>query len=214
MNRLIKIGIVDDHYFFRYGISQALRQFDFIDLIYNAENGQDFIEKQRSNPADIVFLDIKMPVMNGYETLMMASKEFPALKFIVLTMLDGHEYIDKILKIGVNGYLMKNTDPTELETALKLVIDGHHYYCPEVLSYLSDRLNRTYEISHKANRLTKREMEILHLIYEGYSNKEISEKLYLSSYTVKNHRYNMKKKTNAKNSAGLISYGIKNTLLM
>jgi len=213
LNEPVKIGVVDDHYLFRYGISQALKQFEFAELVFDAENGQDFIEKQRMNPAEIVFLDIKMPVMDGYEALLVASREFPALKFIILTMLDGGEYFDKILKVGVQGYLMKNIDRIDLETALKVIMKGQYYYCPEVLLYLRRHFNRTAEISVNQSRLTKREIEILQLIYEGYSNKDISEKLYLSLSTVKNHRYNLKIKTKTKNTAGLISYGLKNMIL-
>ena len=213
MSQPIKIGIVDDHYFFRYGISQVLKQFDFTELVFEAENGQDFIEKQRINPAEIIFLDIKMPVMNGYETLLVASKEFPDLKFIVLTMLDGGEYIDKIMKVGVHGFLMKTIDHIELEIAIKAIMNGQYYYCSEVLSYLRNHLDKTSEKSYNNSKLTKREIQILQLIYEGYSNREISEKLYLSLFTVKNHRYNLKMKTKAKNTAGLISYGIKDMIL-
>jgi DNA-binding NarL/FixJ family response regulator len=213
LNEPVKIGVVDDHYLFRYGISQVLKQFEFTELVFDAENGQDFIEKQRINPADIVLLDIKMPVMNGYETLLVASREFPALKFIILTMLDGGEYFDEILKVGVQGYLMKNIARIELETALKAIMKGQYYYCHEVLLYLRKQFNKASEFSVNISNLTKREIEILQLIYEGYSNKEISGKLYLSLYTVKNHRYNLKKKTKAKNTAGLISYGLKNAIL-
>jgi two-component system response regulator NreC len=128
-------------------------------------------------------------------------------------MLDGGEYFDEILKVGVHGYLMKNIDQIELETALKAIMKGQYYYSPEVLSYLRNQFNNASEISVNKSKLTKREVEILQLIYKGYSNREISEKLYLSLFTVKNHRYNLKRKANAKNTAGLISYGLKNTIL-
>jgi DNA-binding NarL/FixJ family response regulator len=209
----MKIGVVDDHYFYRYGISQGLKQIEFVELVFNAENGLDFIEKQRISPAEVIFLDINMPVMDGYETLRVASKEFPALKFIILTMLDGDKYIDEILKVGVHGYLMKNMDQTELEASLRAIMKGRYYYCSEVVSYLSGQFNKAHESFNTPSKLTKREIEILHLIYEGCSNKEISEKLYISLCTVKNHRYNLKKKTDVKNTAGLISYGIKNNLI-
>jgi DNA-binding NarL/FixJ family response regulator len=213
MNNPVKIGIVDDHYFYRYGISQVIKQFEFAEMVLDAENGQDFIEKQRINPAEIIFLDIRMPVMNGYETLLLASREFPALKFIILTMLDGGEYFDEILKVGVHGFLMKNIDQLELEIALRTIMKGQNYYSPEVLIYLRGQINKDSKISANKIKLTKREDEILRLIYEGYSNKEISQKLYLSLFTVKNHRYNLKMKTKAKNTAELISFGLKNLIL-
>jgi DNA-binding NarL/FixJ family response regulator len=213
LNKLLKIGIVDDLYFFRYGVIQALKQFEFADLVFAVETGKDFFEKQRINPAEVILLGIHKPVLNGCETFQAASREFPNLKFIILTMLDGNEYIDQFLKAGVHGYLKKNSDPLELETALKAVLNGQYYYCSEVLSHLRNHLNKASENSTIKSILTKRETEILHLIYEGYSNKKISEKLYISLFTAKNHRYKMKKKINAKNTAGLISFGIKNNIL-
>jgi DNA-binding NarL/FixJ family response regulator len=209
----MKIAVIDDHYLYRLGICQTLKRIKFVELVFEAENVQDFIKKQRNNPAEIILLDINMPLMNGYETLRLVSHEFPTLKFIILALVDGEEHIDKILKVGVYGYLMKNIDKTELEVALKAIMKGQHYFCPEVLSYLSCKFNNALETSFNTSKLTKRENEILHLIYEGYSNREISEKLYISSYTVKNHRYNLKKKTKTRNVAGLISYGLKHNIL-
>ena len=213
MNKLLKIGIVDDHYFFRHGLIQVLNQFEFAELVFDAEHGKDFLEKQRINPADVIILDIHMPVMNGYETVQAASVEFPNLKYIILTMLDGIDYIDFFLKAGVHGYLKKNLDQSEFEVALKAVMKGEYYYCSEVLTHLRNNLNRTSGNSKTPSKLTKREAEILQLIYEGYSNKRISEKLYISLFTAKNHRYKLKKKINVKNTAELISYGIKNNIL-
>lgn len=213
LKKPLKIGVVDDHYFFRYGVIQVLRNFEFAELVYEAENGKDFIVKQRMNPAEVILLDIRMPVMNGYEALQVASKEFPALKIIILSMLDGNENIDEFLKAGVHGYLMKNSEREELEAALKGVMKGQYYYCTEVLNHLRSNYNRASDYTKLNIKLTKRETEILHLIYEGYSNKKISEMLYISIFTVKNHRYKMKKKFNAKNTAGLISYAIKNNIL-
>jgi DNA-binding NarL/FixJ family response regulator len=208
-----KIAVVEDHDFYRNGLCLAIKRFKFIELAYEAVNGKDFIEKQKINPADIVLMDIMMPVMNGYDAITASRMEFPNLKIIILTMLEEDGYIQKFINLGVQGYLLKNIDFRGLETALKAIIEGKTYYSQELMSYFTRQLREDNKNPRIAIKLTSRELEILQLIYEGLSNQEIADKLFVSVRTITNHRFNLKTKISAKNTAGLISYGLKNKLL-
>jgi DNA-binding NarL/FixJ family response regulator len=208
-----KIAVVEDHDFYRNGLCLAIKRFKFIELAYEAVNGKDFIEKQKINPADIVLIDIMMPVMSGYDAITASRMEFPNLKIIILTMLEEDGYIQKFINLGVQGYLLKNIDFRGLETALKAIIEGKTYYSQELMSYFTRQLREDNKNPRIAIKLTSRELEILQLIYEGLSNQEIADKLFVSVRTITNHRFNLKTKISAKNTAGLISYGLKNKLL-
>jgi DNA-binding NarL/FixJ family response regulator len=209
----IKVAIVDDHEFYRQGLIMALRHFKTIDVVFEATNGKDFIEKQKKNPADIVFMDLKMPVMDGYQTILESKKLFPDLRIVVLTMFEEEEYIQKSLAAGVQGYIIKNIDQDTLKTAIQRIMDGKLYFSNELMPFFAKKFNEMNGVSKSNSELTKRELEILHLIGEGLSNSEIAGKLFLSYRTIANHRASLKKKTLTKNTAELIRYGIKNRLL-
>jgi len=213
LNSLPKIAIVEDHDFYRQGLSLTIKRFKFLELAYEAINGKDFFEKQRKNPADIILLDIMMPGMGGHDVVMESKKEFPELKIIILTMLDEDENIRKFIEAGVQGYLLKNIDHKGLEVALKAIIEGKNYYSTELMSYFTRQIKSENGSSKKNVQLSKRELEILQLIYDGLSNQEIADKLFISIRTVTNHRYNLKLKAAVKNTAGLISFGLKHKLV-
>ena len=213
METIPKIAVVEDHDFYRNGLCLALKRFKFVELVFEAINGKDFFEKQRKFAANIVLLDIKMPGMDGYEVVMEAKKEFPNLKIIILTMLDDDENIKKFIDATVQGYLLKNIDHKGLEVALKAIIEGQNYYSKELMSFFTRQLRTENNHSKNKVHLSQRELEILQLIYEGLSNREIADRLFISIRTVTNHRYNLMQKTDSKNTAGLISYGFKAKLL-
>lgn len=213
LESLPKIAVVEDHDFYRNGLCLAIKRIKFVELAFEAVNGKDFLEKQKTNPADIVLLDIMMPVMGGYEVVSETKKTYPDLKIIILTMLDEEEQINKFIDAGVYGYLLKNIDHRNLEIALKAVINGQNYYSTEIMSLLTKRLRTPAPDKSISIQLSKRELQILQLIYEGFSNREIAEKLFISIRTVTNHRFNLMQKTAAKNTASLISYGLKHKLL-
>ena len=208
-----KVAIVDDHEFYRNGLKIALKHVKFVDFAYEAINGKEFLEKQKKNPADVVLMDLKMPVLDGYETILESKKQFPNLKIMVLTMFEEDEYIRKSIAAGVNGYILKNVDYNTLKTAIKYILDGKQYFSNELMPFFTRQLCEHKESVKKTVKLTERELEILKLIYEGLSNNEIAEKLFISIRTVTNHRASLKKKTNSKNTATLIAFGLKNELL-
>lgn len=213
MEKLPRIAVVEDHSFYRNGLCLAIKRFKFVEFAFDACNGKEFLEKQLRHPADIVLMDIMMPVMGGYDTVITAKKDFPNLKIIILTMLEDDEFIQQFVHAGVHGYLLKNIDTKGLEAALKAVMNGHNYYSEELMGFFTRKLREDPEKHSNMVKLTNRESEILQLIYEGLSNQEIADKLFISVRTVTNHRFNLKAKTNTKNTASLINYGLKNNLL-
>jgi DNA-binding NarL/FixJ family response regulator len=208
-----KIAIVEDHHFYRHGLCLALKRIRSVELVFDAVNGKDFLDKLKNQPVDIVLMDILMPVMDGYETVMELQKYHPGIKVIILTMRNDEENIRRFIDAGVDGYLLKNIDNADLENALNAVIKGQNYYSTEIMSFLTMELRRSKTHHIKNSPLSQRELEILQLMYEGYSNQEIADRLYISVRTVTNHRYHIMQKTGAKNAAGLIGYGIKHRLL-
>jgi DNA-binding NarL/FixJ family response regulator len=208
-----RIAVVEDHSFYRNGLCMAIRRLKFAELAFEASNGLEFLEKQRVNPADVALIDVMMPVMDGFETVMAAKDEFPQLRFIILTMLDEDETIRKFIQTGVQGYLLKNIDNKGLETALRAVINGKQYFADELLPFFTRSLKQEKERPLNQVKLTRREIEILQLIFEGLTTQEIADRLFVSIRTVSNHRFNLNNKTGARNTAGLISFALRNKLV-
>ena len=208
-----KIGIVDDHEFFRKGLKLTLQQTDFVELVFEATNGRMFLEKMATSPADIVLLDIKMPEMDGHEAAIKARELYPDLKIIMLTMFDNEEYLQDLIEAGVNGFILKNVSSGELENALRYVLNDQQYFSTELMDFFTRQIRRKANPNKGRGKLSDREIEILKLIYEGLTNREIAEKLFISVRTVTNHRSHLNEKTGSRNTAGLISYALKNKLV-
>ena len=207
-----KIAIVDDHEFFRGGLKAALKRIKGVEISFEAENGKDFFEKMEKTPVDIVLLDIKMPIMDGYETTLKIREIYPELKILILSMYDSDEYVQKLLEAGVDGFILKNINKDNLEMAINYILNGKQFFSNELMPFFTKQIINKSENNIK-NEITKRELQILKLIIDGHSNKEIAEKLYISVRTVTNHRASLNTKTGAKNTATLISYAIKHNLL-
>jgi DNA-binding NarL/FixJ family response regulator len=210
---MIRVAIVDDHEFFRSGLKIALKRIKSVEIIYEATNGDEFLELQEKKPADLVFMDIKMPGKDGLSATIEAKKRHPELKIIVLTMYDTDDYIRSLIEVGVDGFMLKNINRADLEIALTKVISGEKYYSQDLIGFFTRELYKKEATELSSEEISKRESEVLQLIFEGYSNKEIAEKLFISVRTVTNHRASINAKTNSKNTASLISYAIKNKLV-
>jgi DNA-binding NarL/FixJ family response regulator len=209
----IKIAIVDDHEFFRSGLKIALKRISNVICVFEASNGEEFIDKLKTNQIDMVLMDIKMPLMDGYQTTQLVRKNYPDIKIIILTMFDMDEYVQKLLEAGVNAFILKNINKNELEKVIITVNEGKQYFSNELMPFFTRQMLDKSNKSSSNVDLTNRELEIIQLICDGYSNKEIAEKLFISIRTVTNHRANLNSKTESKNTAGLISYAIKNKLI-
>lgn len=209
----LKILIVDDHEFFRNGLKMVVNRLKYATVVGEASNGKQFIELQKEKQADLVLLDLQMPIMNGIEASEIAIKEFPELKIVILTMFDDEEYIDKMMNIGVHGFLLKNITKELLDQALQSIASGNTYYSPELWSYFGKKFAEQKKDEKTELQFTKREKEILQLICDGLSNREISEELFISERTVIGHKSNLLSKTNCKSTISLLSFAIKNKLV-
>ncbi len=208
MNK-IRIIIVDDHQLIVDGMKALLAGEDDLQVVGEASNGKEALKLLELVETDLVLLDIDMPVMNGIDTAKQLRKLYPDLSIIILSMHAEQGLVKNLVEIGADGYLLKNSSRDEVMEAISKVTKGEKYFSTEVtMSLLNNSAgsrNQTESI-----RLTERESEILTLIAEGFTNKEIGDQLFISHRTVDTHRTNLMKKLEVNNLAGLISYALKN----
>ncbi|MEZ0609373.1 response regulator [Fibrella sp. WM1] len=215
----IKLALVDDHNLFRRGIASILGQVADFELVLEASNGQEFIEKIPRKMPDVVLLDLQMPVLDGTATADYLREHYPLIKIIVLTMHDEDRMVLHLLEKGVSGYLLKDSDPDEVEKAVRKVMD-EGVYLNEFVSraMLRKMTNKTTVVKqsplyNSKILLSEREKEVLKLICEGLSTAEISDRIFLSPRTVEGHRLRILEKTGTKNTAGMVAYAFKNDLV-
>lgn len=208
------ILIADDHALFRKGLEATLKLIHTVKKIEQAENGLKVIEHLRHNPVDIIFMDINMPEQDGISTTRMVSKEFTSVKVIALSMLDDKDSIIEMFKAGACGYLLKNTNKAEIQEAIEEVIDGGKYYSREVSDILLQKMINLnlHKPTTFIEPLTEREKEVLCLICQQYSTKEIAEKLFLSDKTIEGHRLKLLQKTQSKNMVGLVIFALEHKI--
>ena len=212
----IRLLIVDDHQIIIDGLKSLLEDEADFKLMGEANNGKEALEILKLLDVDIVLMDIDMPVMNGIEATKQILKDFQNVKVVILSMHKEGGLIKNLIAIGAHGFLLKNSDQTELINAIRKVALGDRYFSPDVtMSLLSKTSLNTSSFKgiDLLSQLTERETEILKLIAEGYSNKEIGEKLFISHRTVDTHRTNLMKKLDVSNIAGLIKFAIQNGIV-
>ncbi len=202
----IRVLLADDHPLIRAGFKSLLGKSERFEIVGEAENGKELIEMCNALLPDIILSDINMPVLNGLEALQQLTKQQPAIKFIMLSMHDEREYILNALRIGASGYLLKNIEHVELERAIITVYEGGKYFSPAITNILAEsfvkvEVNESYDI-------TPREKEVLALVANGNSTKQVADQLGISIRTVESHRINMLKKMKASNTAELIKKAI------
>ena len=207
----IKIVIADDHELFRKGLAELLRKHEDIKIVKNVADGLEFMELLNSNvEADIVLLDITMPNMDGFKVLQEMKAIETKTKAIVISMHNDGNYIAKCAKNGAYGYLLKNTDEDELTLAIRTVYKGRKYFGPDISEKMINFMS-THSVS--ADILSNKETEVLTLISEGLTTKDIAAKLFVSSRTIETHRANILKKLEVKNTAELIKKAAKLNLI-
>jgi len=214
MDQQVKIAIVDDHEIFRNGLKMVLGKLKYTKVIGEFSNGQEFIKLLSSQVPDIVLMDIEMPVINGIETTEKAIALYPQLKVIALTMFNEDQYIQSMIDAGVKGFLIQNINKETLDKAIQTVYNGGNYYSEELFDYFTKQVTKEDKNKTEAVALTRREKEILQLIAEGLSNKEIADILFLSERTIVGHKTNLLSTTGCKNTLSLMSYAIKNKLVV
>jgi DNA-binding NarL/FixJ family response regulator len=204
----ITVAIVDDHQLFRSGLQFILESEPDIEVIIEASNGKQFLTFLDNLKPDVVLMDINMPEMDGMEASRRAIEKYPDLHILVLSMYSDIDYYNTMIDIGVKGFILKDIENKELGNAIRKIHHGGNYFSQELLLRLIKNKPDGNQIE-----LTKREKEVLELICQGFSNQEISDKLYISQRTVERHRSSLLFKTNSKNSISLVIYSIKNNLI-
>ena len=203
-----KIIIVDDHRLFRNGLKFILGEIEVVEVIGEASNGKEFLDLIQYIKPDLVLMDISMPEMNGVEACRIAIERYPDIKILVLSMFGEDAYYNTMIDIGVKGFILKDTDNSELKTAIQSILNGNSYFSQELLLKLIRNKNVSPGI-----KLSRRESEILGLICKGLSTNQISEILHISHRTVERHRASLLDKTESSNSISLAIYAIKNNLI-
>lgn len=198
----IKLIIADDHELFRIGLAELLKKHEDIKIVKSVADGFEFMDIINSQfEADIVLLDITMPNMDGFQVLKELKTLNSNIKPIVISMHSDGNYIAKCAKLGAYGYLLKNTDESELIFSIRTVYKGKKYFSSEISEKM---INFMSSQSISENILSNKEIEVLRLISKGLTTKEIATKLFVSSRTIETHRTNILKKLEVKNTAELI----------
>lgn len=211
-----KIVIVDDHFIFRSGLKDLLAEIPNVKVMAEADSGEAFLEMLPDVNPDIVFMDIKMPGINGIETTRRALDIRPDLKILALSMFGENEYVEEMLQAGALGYLLKNIGKDELIKAIENISQQKGYFSDEILVMVTRKVFNAKQESKDKNILdsfTKRELEVLQLVSQGFSNSDIAKKLNISPRTVGGHRNNMLSKSGLKNTAALVSFALKNNAI-
>ncbi len=211
MNK-IQIVLADDHQLFRNGLKILLDAFKEFSVVGEAANGEEVLKIVSNCGCDIVLMDINMPVMDGIKATKQSLEINPDIKIIALSMYGEEEYYYRMVEAGAKGFILKDSDISEVKDAIYTVYKGGNYFSQELLYNVIQKL-KTRESENKVANLSKREKEILFKICEGLSNQEIADTLFISKRTVDKHRANLLSKTNSKNTASLILYSIKNKII-
>jgi len=209
----LKIIVADDHQLFRSGFIMALHATHIISYIKEAENGKEVLDILQSENFDVVFMDISMPVMNGFVATKEIKRKYPQTKVIAISMYEDDQHMTEMFQYGATGYLFKNTDKEEIEKALEEVYFNNNLYWPKKAG---DKLFRKVILKKESNDnsnstlFSDREKEIIRLICQEFSSKEIANQLHLSQKTISWHRENILQKTKSKNTAGLVTFALLN----
>ena len=217
----IRVLLADDRALVRAGIRSLLQGLGGIQVIAEAGNGREALDLIREHHPDVVLMDIGMPGMNGLEALGYVAKEFRGVKVVILSMHPNREYVLQAMKAGAAGYLLKDSSPDELALCLRAVAKGETYFSPRVTEQVI--LDYSQRLRGEApavaledgpfQRLTRREREVLQLIAEGHSTRQIAQIIGISVKTAETHRTSLMKRLDIHDVAGLVRYAIKNGLI-
>ncbi len=213
----IKLAIVDDHKLFRRGLISILQQNENLEVVFDSGNGKEFLNHPQFSEIEVVLLDIEMPELDGIATTKILRENNQEIKIIILSMHDEDQFVLHLMEIGVNGYLLKDTDTDEVVTAIKKVYDSGIYFSDFVSRIMLRKMNKTQQSNSKIfnykTDLSGRELEVLRNICEGLTTAEIGEKMFISPRTVEGHRLRIMEKLGVNNTAKLVAFAIKNELV-
>jgi DNA-binding NarL/FixJ family response regulator len=209
----VRIAIVEDHELFREGIVSLLEKNANFSIIGKFNNGKAFIESLDEAVPDIVLMDISMPEMDGITATQKSLQKYPELRILVLTMFDDYFHYQEMLSAGVKGFILKDSAVAELEIAIRAILDDKTYFSNRLLQNIIHRLSDGNDSESRKVTFSEREMKLLKLISQGFSNKQVAEKLFVSIKTVESNKSRLFEKANVKNSMELIAYAMKNKLI-
>ncbi|MEI6264221.1 MAG: response regulator transcription factor [Sphingobacteriia bacterium] len=203
----IKVIIADDQRVFRIGLTALINDMQGVELLDEASNGEELIEKALLQKPDVIITDIKMPVLDGISATKELNKQIPNSKIIALSAYVKDDLILHMLESGAIGYLVKTADAHEIKEAIETVNQHKPYFCKEITQRLTEIVARNYKLPEKSSAtFTERELDIIRLICKEFTSKEIAMQLHLSKRTVEGHRTRILEKMNVKSIAGLITY--------
>lgn len=206
----IRVLLADNHTLVRAGLRALLHSLDGIEVVAEANDGREALRLIEIHRPDVVLMDVAMPEMNGLEATTRIVKEFPNVRVIILSMHANEEYVLQSLRTGAVGYVLKDSGVSELELALKAISRGETYLSPAVSKHVvADYVRRVGGESNPLEQLTPRQREILQMLAEGRSMKEIAQLLYISIKTVETHRAQLMERLNIHDVAGLVRYAIR-----
>jgi DNA-binding NarL/FixJ family response regulator len=212
----IRVMICDDHTILREGIRLLLNSQPDIEVVEEAVDGREAVEKARAVKPDVILMDIAMPFLNGLEATKQIRRDNPNARVLVLTMYESDEYVSQMLEAGAAGYVLKKVAGSELVYALRAVYQGEAFLYPSITKRLVEDYLRRVESGQERDTfdgLTDREREVLQLIAEGHTNKEIADLLNLSVRTVQNHRAHIMEKLGMHDRGELIKYAIQKGII-
>ena len=208
----IRLVLADDHPLIREGFKSLLSRNAQFEIAGEASDGKELLDMIAQTSPEIVLTDINMPKLTGLEVMQKVLTENPEIKFIMLTMHEEREYVVRCLAAGAKGYLLKSVDIAELANAIKTVHQGGKYFSPAIANILAETISNPSSDEEEVD-ITPREKEVLLLVSQGHSTKQIADKLSISIRTVETHRINLLKKLNVGNSAELVKKSIEKKLI-
>lgn len=212
----IRLAIADDYKIFRDGLRVGMSEDKNIEVIFEAENGEELLASLQNHEVDVILMDLKMPIMDGMEATKLVRKNFPEIKILVVTMYDDDKFIIHLMENGANGYLLKNAEPDEILKSIYAVQESGYYFNDLVNKALLKRLVLKGNFKPSFNNdieFTERELEVLKLICEEKTAAEIGKEIFLSPRSVEGIRERLIDKIGVRNTAGLVIFALKQGII-
>ncbi|MCB1146043.1 MAG: response regulator transcription factor [Leptospiraceae bacterium] len=209
----VKIALADDHAILRSGLKNLISRENGLEVVAEASDGRELLERLETTHCDLVILDLSMPEMNGLQTLDIIRHRFPQVKTLILSMHREKEYFKQAVLKGADGYILKDDVFERLISAIQEIIAGRKSYSSELVTFLAEEYLAGADPEPSLELLTRRELEVLKSIASGMKNRDISDELNISIRTVETHRANIMQKLSISNTAGLVKFALDNRIL-